>query len=153
MRSLTAALGRMRPKVRVAVDDAGSGVANFHHIVELKPAFLKLDIGLIRGIDDDLTRQALVMGLEKFGAQSGSQSIAEGVETDGELATLRHLGVRFGQGYLLGRPAPAAMWAGAGATAEEGNGANKPRRASRASTDPDALQPGTKRRHLELDEA
>ena len=42
--ALRAALGRIRPTVRVAVDDAGAGVANFGHIVELRPAFVKLDI-------------------------------------------------------------------------------------------------------------
>jgi diguanylate cyclase (GGDEF)-like protein len=108
--ALRAAVGRLRPEVRVAVDDAGSGVANFSHIVELRPAFVKLDIGLIRGVDTDLTRQALVVGLLRFASESASQTIAEGVETEEELATLRRLGVPLVQGYLVGRPAPAAEW-------------------------------------------
>ena len=108
--ALRAAIGRLRPEVRVAVDDAGSGVANFSHIVELRPAFVKLDIGLVRGIDTDLTRQALMVGLLHFASESASQTIAEGVETEEELATLRRLGVPLVQGYLVGRPAPAAEW-------------------------------------------
>ena len=108
---LRAAIGMLNPEVRVAVDDAGSGIANFGHIVELRPAFVKLDIGLVRGIDSDLTRQALMVGLLHFARSSSSQTIAEGVETDLELATLRALGVPLAQGYLLGRPAPAAEWA------------------------------------------
>ena len=120
-RGLTAAINRLRPNVRVAVDDAGSGVANFHHIVELRPAFLKLDISMIRGIDGDLTRQALVMGLQEFGGRSGSRSIAEGIEDEAELAVLRDLGVPFGQGYLLGRPAPIATWTEATESDIEGN--------------------------------
>jgi diguanylate cyclase (GGDEF)-like protein len=108
--ALRAAIGRLRPEVRVAVDDAGSGVANFSHIVELRPAFVKLDVGLIRGVDTDLTRQALVVGLLRFASESASQTIAEGVETEGELATLRKLGVPLVQGYLVGRPAPVAEW-------------------------------------------
>ena len=104
------AIARLRPKVRVAIDDAGSGIANFHHIVELRPDFVKLDITLVRGIDIDLTRQALVVGLLQFAAESGSQTIAEGVETEEELATLRRLGVSLVQGYLLGRPAPPNEW-------------------------------------------
>jgi PAS domain S-box-containing protein len=106
--ALRAAMGRLRPEVRVAVDDAGAGVANFGHIVELRPAFVKVDIGLVRGIDADLTRQALMVGLLHFASESASQTIAEGVETEEELATLRRLGVPLAQGYLLGRPAPGA---------------------------------------------
>jgi EAL domain-containing protein (putative c-di-GMP-specific phosphodiesterase class I) len=92
------------------VDDAGAGVANFNHIVELRPAFVKLDIGLVRAIEADRTRQALVLGLLHFASESASQTIAEGVETEDELATLRALGVPFAQGYLLARPAPAEAW-------------------------------------------
>lgn len=108
--ALRAAIGRLRPEVRIAVDDAGAGVANFGHIVELRPAFVKLDIGLVRGIDADLSRQALMVGLLHFATESASTTIAEGVETDAELATLRKLGVPFAQGYLLGRPAAAIEW-------------------------------------------
>lgn len=102
--------------IRLAVDDAGSGVANFNHIVELRPDFVKIDIGLIRGIDADLSRQALVVGLQHFSRASNRAVIAEGVETAAELATLRALDVRYGQGYVLGKPAPAGTWATAGAT-------------------------------------
>jgi PAS domain S-box-containing protein len=104
--ALRDAIGRLRPRVRVAVDDVGSGIANFGHIVELRPAFVKLDLGLVRRIDADLTRQALVVGLLHFSNESSSLTIAEGVETEDELATLRRLGVPLAQGYLLGRPAP-----------------------------------------------
>jgi PAS domain S-box-containing protein len=93
------------PGVRVSVDDAGAGFASFRHILELAPAFVKLDIGLVRGIDADSARQALVAGMEYFAVKRKLGLIAEGIETKAELQTLRVLGVRFGQGYLLGRPA------------------------------------------------
>lgn len=109
--ALRDAIGRLRPGVRVAIDDAGAGVANFSHIVELRPAFVKLDIGLVRAIDTDLTRQALIVGLLHFARESRSQTIAEGVETEAELATLRALGVPLAQGYLLGRPEAVDEWA------------------------------------------
>ena len=108
---LRGCIDRLGPEVRVAVDDAGSGIANFGHIVELRPAFVKLDIAIVRGIDTDHTRQALILGLLQFASESGSQTIAEGVETEQELETLRRLGVPFAQGYLLARPAPASHWA------------------------------------------
>ncbi len=109
--ALRAAIGRLGESVRVAVDDAGAGVANFAHIVELRPAFVKLDMRLVRGIEADRTRQALILGLLQFASESMSQTIAEGVETEEELATLRELGVPFAQGYLLAMPAPAETWA------------------------------------------
>ncbi|MGD0863441.1 MAG: EAL domain-containing protein, partial [Candidatus Limnocylindrales bacterium] len=108
--ALRASIDRLHPAVRVAVDDTGSGVANFGHLVELRPAFVKLDVGLVRGIDTDRARQALMVGLLHFARESASQTIAEGVETAAELDALRKLGVPLAQGYLLGRPAPAIVW-------------------------------------------
>ncbi len=108
--ALLANIGHIRPKVRVSVDDAGAGVANFNHIMELHPDFVKLDLGIIRGIDADRTRQALVVGLIHFAKDSNAAAIAEGVETEEELAMLRGLGVTLVQGYLLARPAPAEDW-------------------------------------------
>jgi EAL domain-containing protein (putative c-di-GMP-specific phosphodiesterase class I) len=101
VREGVAALGA---NVRLAVDDAGAGIANFGHIVELRAEVIKIDISLIRDIDTDLTRQALVVGLVHFAAQTGSEVVAEGIETDAERATVRSLGVSLGQGYLMGRP-------------------------------------------------
>lgn len=112
--ALRAAIGRLRPRVRVAIDDMGAGVANLSHIVELRPVFVKLDSGLVRAIDSDLTRQALIVGLLHFARASHIQTIAEGVETEAELATLRALGVPLAQGYLLGRPAAVDEWADRG---------------------------------------
>ncbi len=95
---------------RLAVDDAGVGVANFNHIIELRPDFVKLDISLVRGISADLGRQALVVGLLHFARTAGCRLIAEGIETEEEATTLRRLGVEFGQGYLFGRPEPVETW-------------------------------------------
>jgi PAS domain S-box-containing protein len=107
-RDLVAALGR---NVRIAVDDAGAGIANFAHIVELRPDLVKLDIGLVHGVNVDPGRQALVIAMGHFARASGCQVIAEGIETPDEVATLQHLGVQFGQGYLFGIPQPAEAFA------------------------------------------
>jgi PAS domain S-box-containing protein len=103
--SLRRALTDLGPGVRVAVDDAGAGFASFRHILELAPHFVKLDIGLVRGIDQDPARQALAAGMIFFATERGLKLIAEGIETPEELATLLRLGVPLGQGFLLGRPA------------------------------------------------
>jgi EAL domain-containing protein (putative c-di-GMP-specific phosphodiesterase class I)/DNA-binding response OmpR family regulator len=115
--------------VQVAVDDAGAGFASFRHILELHPDFVKLDIGLVRQIDHDDVRQALVAGIVYFAKKSGCRLIAEGIETAGERDQLRALGVDLGQGYLLGRPTPAAELPAAstdsGAPAAENRGRAK----------------------------
>jgi EAL domain-containing protein (putative c-di-GMP-specific phosphodiesterase class I) len=106
--AVVTAIRSLTPKVRIAVDDAGAGVANFAHIVELGPDFLKIDAGLVRGIDKDRTRQALAAGLRHFADSCGGAAIAEGIETEEEANILRSLGIRLGQGFLLGRPVSAA---------------------------------------------
>ena len=96
---------------RLFVDDAGAGYAGLHHILELRPDVVKLDISLVRDIDCDPARQALVSGMLYFANLTGTQLIGEGVETPAEAETLRKLGVQYGQGYLFGRPARAEDFA------------------------------------------
>lgn len=105
--AISEAVASIGADVRIAVDDAGAGFASFRHILELRPDYVKLDIGLVREIDHDDVRQALVAGIVYFAKKSGCQLIAEGIETPGERDQLRSLGVDLGQGYLLGRPVPS----------------------------------------------
>ena len=90
--------------VQIAVDDAGAGYASLRHTLELRPAFAKLDISLVRGIDSDELRQAMAAGMQYHALRTGCRLVAEGVETVDEANTLRALGVDLGQGYLFGRP-------------------------------------------------
>jgi PAS domain S-box-containing protein len=95
---------------QLAVDDAGAGYTSLSHILELHPDFVKLDISLVRDIDTNAARQAMIAGMCHFAAQSGTTLIAEGIETESEANMLRDLGVplgeggMLGQGYLFGRP-------------------------------------------------
>jgi len=89
---------------RLAIDDAGAGFASLRHILRLDPDIIKLDIGLTRGIDQDRGRRSLATALIAFGTEMGTTIVAEGIETAAELDALRSLGVRYGQGYHLGRP-------------------------------------------------
>lgn len=105
--ALTKAIGCLRARgVRLAVDDMGAGYAGLTHLLRLRPDITKLDTFLVRGIDTDPARQALVAATVSFARQTDSAVIAEGTETPGELATLRSLGVDYGQGFHLGRPGP-----------------------------------------------
>jgi EAL domain-containing protein (putative c-di-GMP-specific phosphodiesterase class I) len=103
-----AAMAALGPKVEFAVDDAGVGFASLRHILELRPAFVKLDRSLVAGLESDHARQAMIVGLRHFARSTGCRLIAEGIETDRELAALRALDIQLGQGYLLGRPLPVA---------------------------------------------
>lgn len=107
---LAEALALVRGRVRLAVDDAGAGYAGLRHILELAPQFVKLDLSLVRNIDSDRARQAMVAGMAHFAQDSGCDLIAEGIETQSELDRLIVLGVGYGQGYFFGRPA-AVSWA------------------------------------------
>jgi PAS domain S-box-containing protein len=93
--------------VRLAVDDAGAGFSSLRHILELEPAFVKLDRWLVAGLEDDEARQSMIVGLHHFSRATGCRLIAEGIETRAEWDVLRNLGVDLGQGYYLGVPQPA----------------------------------------------
>ncbi|HVA44728.1 MAG TPA: EAL domain-containing protein [Acidimicrobiales bacterium] len=105
--ALSAALRPLRAAgLRLAVDDAGAGVASLHHILELAPELIKMDISLTRGIDTSPARAALATALVSFGRATQAAILAEGIETPAEFDALGRLGVSYGQGYLLGRPGP-----------------------------------------------
>lgn len=94
----------VRAHAGIAIDDLGANDSGIRTLVELHPEYLKMDISLIRELEGDCYRQALVAALVKFADRVGCKLIAEGVETVAELRTLRELGVPLGQGFLLGRP-------------------------------------------------
>jgi EAL domain-containing protein (putative c-di-GMP-specific phosphodiesterase class I)/DNA-binding NarL/FixJ family response regulator len=104
---LRTALQRLRGGgTRVAIDDAGAGFASLRHILLIAPEIIKIDVSLTRSIDSDPRRRALAAALISFGEEMAIEVVAEGIETGEEKAALRALGVRLGQGYYLGRPAP-----------------------------------------------
>jgi EAL domain-containing protein (putative c-di-GMP-specific phosphodiesterase class I)/putative methionine-R-sulfoxide reductase with GAF domain len=93
--------------IRVAIDDTGAGYSSLRHVIELTPDFLKLDRELVRDLDHDRNRRALVSAVVAFAAEVGTSVIAEGVESLDELEVLRDAEVDLVQGYLLARPGPA----------------------------------------------
>jgi len=98
--------------MQIAVDDAGAGYAGLQQIVRLRPDIVKLDRELVHGIESDPVLRALTTSLVSFGRDTGCVIVAEGIERQAELDTLVELGVDWGQGYLLGRPAPIDAWGG-----------------------------------------
>lgn len=87
-----------------AIDDFGAGFAGLELLSEYQPNFLKLGMGLVRGIDGHHARQAVVHGVLAMCAELGIKVLAEGVETRAERDWLAAAGVELMQGYLFGRP-------------------------------------------------
>lgn len=104
--ALRRAIQDLGATVRISVDDAGAGFASLAHILALEAQYVKLDKSWVQGIDVDPARRALVAGLQSFARETGAVLIAEGVETETQLDVIRHLGIAYGQGWLLGMPEP-----------------------------------------------
>lgn len=90
--------------VHLAIDDAGAGFASLRHVLRLEPDLIKLDKSITRNIDMRVRHQSLAAALLTFASGTSASIVAEGIETAEELATLKRLGVPYGQGYYLGRP-------------------------------------------------
>lgn len=88
----------------IAIDDVGSCYSGLNVIANTKPRYIKIDMALVRGIDKDPMRQALLKGLVEMANHTSFELIAEGIETEDELELLMKLGIDYGQGYLLERP-------------------------------------------------
>jgi EAL domain-containing protein (putative c-di-GMP-specific phosphodiesterase class I)/putative methionine-R-sulfoxide reductase with GAF domain len=93
-----------RRGTRVAIDDTGSGFAGLSLLLEVTPEIIKLDRQLTTEIDFDPVRRALASALVAFAEETGSEVVAEGIETPGEQKTLTDLGIPYGQGFYLARP-------------------------------------------------
>jgi EAL domain-containing protein (putative c-di-GMP-specific phosphodiesterase class I) len=87
-----------------AIDDVGAGYSGLETMATLGASYLKIDMGLIRDIHQKRVSQQVVKAIVEMGAGVGATVIAEGIETAAEAQALIGLGVRFGQGYHLGRP-------------------------------------------------
>lgn len=94
---------------RTAIDDFGAGYSGLGLLADLRPDFVKIDMGLTRGIDGDRVRRVIVDGITATCHALSIGVIAEGVETPAELGALRSLGVRYFQGYLFARPGLEAL--------------------------------------------
>jgi EAL domain-containing protein (putative c-di-GMP-specific phosphodiesterase class I) len=89
---------------RIALDDLGAGYAGLTSFAELQPEIVKLDMGLVRGIDQDPVRRKLVGSVVSLSRELGITVVGEGVETVGERDVLIELGCDLLQGYLFGKP-------------------------------------------------
>ena len=90
--------------VTIAIDDFGSGYANYVHILQLKPDYLKIDGSLIKNILTDEDSQILVKSITRFAGYMKIKTIAEYVENEEIFELLKTYGVDEFQGYYFGKP-------------------------------------------------
>ncbi len=92
-----------RVGIKVALDDFGTGYSSLGHLHKLAFDTLKLDQGFIRQLDDPRC-MAIVRAVVGMARALGCDIVAEGVETEKQLAQLKALGCEYAQGYLVGKP-------------------------------------------------
>ena len=95
---------RQRADARLVIDDLGAGFSNLKLIADLEPDVVKLDRGLVASVHLDYRRQLLIGSIVHMCAKLGAVVVAEGIEQEEELATVRDCGAQFGQGYYFARP-------------------------------------------------
>ena len=89
---------------KTAIDDFGAGFSGLTRLAKFQPDIIKLDMELVRGIDTDRVRRALVRSVAAVCAELDVTVLAEGIETAGESEVLRELGIDLQQGFHFARP-------------------------------------------------
>ena len=87
-----------------AIDDVGAGYSGLETVATLKPAYLKIDIALVRDVHQKKVSQQVVKAILDMSVGLGATVIAEGIQAREEVEALRELGVPWGQGYFYARP-------------------------------------------------
>lgn len=90
----------------IALDDLGEGFSSLRLWSELKPEFVKVDKHFVQGVGSDPVKLHFLRSIQDLANRTGARVVAEGIETDADLAVIQELGIDFGQGFLLGKPAP-----------------------------------------------
>ncbi len=92
--------------IQLAIDDVGAGYSGLERIASLQPDYLKIDESLVRHVETQGVKRSVLSALVRMAADIGAQVIAEGIESSDEMKCLLDLGVGYGQGFHIARPAP-----------------------------------------------
>jgi EAL domain-containing protein (putative c-di-GMP-specific phosphodiesterase class I) len=103
--------GLVAGDVRLTLDDFGTGYSSLSYLRRLPAATIKIDRSFVRGIGSDPDDEAVVRAIVTLGQSLGKRVVAEGVESEAQLAFLRRLGCDAAQGFLLARPQEAGRLA------------------------------------------
>jgi diguanylate cyclase (GGDEF)-like protein len=89
----------------VALDDLGEGFSGLKLWSDLRPEYIKIDMHFVQGVFADPFKFQFLKSLQQIAENCGAALIAEGIENESDLRVVRNLGVAYGQGYLIARPA------------------------------------------------
>lgn len=89
----------------IAIDDLGAGFSSLRLWSELLPEIVKIDMHFVQGVYRDSVKYNFLRAVQDIATRCGTQIVAEGIETEDDLLAVRKLGIRYGQGYLIARPA------------------------------------------------
>jgi EAL domain-containing protein (putative c-di-GMP-specific phosphodiesterase class I) len=92
--------------VRLALDDFGTGYSALGYLKRFPFDAVKVDRSFVRGLGQDSGDSAIVGAVLGMASALGMEVVAEGIETETQLACLAELGVQYGQGFLFARPGP-----------------------------------------------
>jgi len=115
--------------ILIALDDVGLGHSNYMMVLECRPDYLKVDRYFVDGCHKDFYRRAVVASIAQLAQPFGARVVAEGVEKPDDLAALKDLGISLIQGFLYGKPLPAAEVLQATEAFTAGAAASRPTRA------------------------
>ena len=93
--------------VRIAIDDFGTGVSSLGQLRRFPVDMIKVDRSFVQGVEHDAKDAAITANLVSLAHALGLVAVAEGIESDGQLASMRELGCDLAQGFLFARPMPA----------------------------------------------
>jgi EAL domain-containing protein (putative c-di-GMP-specific phosphodiesterase class I)/GGDEF domain-containing protein len=93
----------------LAIDDLGAGFSSLRLWSELLPEYVKVDMHFVQGVHRDPVKYNFLRSVQELAERCGTKLIAEGIELEDELTTVRKLGIAYGQGYLIARPAAAPV--------------------------------------------
>ena len=91
---------------RLVLDDFGTGFASLYYLAQAPISVIKIDQSLTHVAAAQGKASGLLGWIRTLGINLGLMVIAEGIETEEQLAWIRDLGIDYGQGWVLGRPAP-----------------------------------------------
>lgn len=93
---------------RLAIDDFGTGYSALSQLIDFPFDFVKFDRPFVSGVDHSPKKAKVLSAIQRMSSTLGAQTVAEGVETIGELAIVEELGINEVQGYLFSKPVPMA---------------------------------------------
>jgi EAL domain-containing protein (putative c-di-GMP-specific phosphodiesterase class I) len=101
-------LGELRRLgLRISLDDFGTGYSSLSYLRTIPLTGIKIDRSFIKDLTSTTEARVIIKSISEIAAALGMSTTAEGIETEAQLASVRALGCREAQGFLLGKPAPA----------------------------------------------